>query len=251
MDTVAARADGRAAADARPLRLRVGGAVAAARGSAYAEFCGARVLAAVRGPAAPVASAEAPAWSARGALEVSVEVAAFAAEGGYVADAREDAAVAADDDAREAEERHRGRESALSHALRAALLPAVLAEEFPKAAVRIDVLVLESDGDVFAACAAASSAALVDAGVPMRDLVTGATVARVGAGLLVDPSAAEVAQARGGATIACMGKSEAMTLWELDAVWTTEEAQGAMEAAAKAAAHADEELRVALREALE
>ena len=64
-----------------------------------------------------------------------------------------------------------------------ALLPSLLLERFPKSVVEVHVLVLEEDGGELAVAATAASAALVDAGVDLADVVVAAQVGLVaGAG---------------------------------------------------------------------
>jgi exosome complex component MTR3 len=59
-----------------------------------------------------------------------------------------------------------------------AILPSVFAEKYPKCEIDISVLVLEMDGEssCLAACICASSLALADAGVELRNLVAASGV---------------------------------------------------------------------------
>ena len=69
-------------------------------------------------------------------------------------------------------------ETHLSHRLREALLPAVVApSDGGKTCVEVFVYVLQGDGCVFDAAVVGASLALADAGVPMRDVVTAGTAA--------------------------------------------------------------------------
>lgn len=83
-------------------------------------------------------------------------------------------------------------EKSLAVALKRALSPAICRYTFPNFQVDIFVNVLENDGSVLAAAITATGLAIADAGIPMYDVVTGATVAVHGEeGFLVDPTAAE------------------------------------------------------------
>lgn len=55
-----------------------------------------------------------------------------------------------------------------------ALVPSLYLERFPKSAIDVHVIVLQSDGSDMAAAITASSLALADAGIHMRDFVVGA-----------------------------------------------------------------------------
>ena len=96
-----------------------------------------------------------------GSLEVRVQVAPFASRG------RAGLAPSV------AQEEERQLESALA----TALLPSVLLERFPKAVVEVHLLVLSlTGGGELAAAVTAASAALVEAGVELAGVVTGACV---------------------------------------------------------------------------
>jgi exosome complex component MTR3 len=180
------RADGRASSSLRPVSIVVGGSVSA-RGSALLSLGRTRALATVHGPRENThASGE---TVSSGAFDVRVTIAAFASR------ARRGAAAGTLGD----EERR------LEGALRAALLPAVLLERFPKAVVELHVLFLEIDGGEVAAAVMAASAALTDAGVDVIDCVAAGSVCFSRSGeLLVDPTEAELAAGAGSCTLAIL-----------------------------------------------
>ena len=102
-----------------------------------------------------------------------------------------------------------GGAAALTAAVAGAVRGAVLAGAAPRTAVTVALHTLSADGGLLAAAINAASAALVDAGVPMRHTLAAAAVA-VGGGeeeadaarLSVDPTAAEEAAAPCVATFA-------------------------------------------------
>jgi len=55
----------------------------------------------------------------------------------------------------------------------------VLVHQFPKTMINIDMEVLQSDGGTRVAAITAASVALVDAGIPVRDLVQGVSIGKV------------------------------------------------------------------------
>jgi exosome complex component MTR3 len=180
----------------RPIALRLNHAPAAS-GSAYLELGATKVAAAVYGPRENTRAAG-ESVAQQGVLEVHAQFAPFASR------------------------RLRGlapsvvmeEERRLAGALRAALLPAVLLERFPRCVVEVHLLVLEADGGELAAGALAASAALLHAGVDLADVVTAAQVGLRGGGgggggegatsIVLDPCAAEEAACAGRATVAFM-----------------------------------------------
>ena len=176
----------------RPIALRLNHAPAAS-GSAYLELGATKVAAAVYGPRENTRAAG-ESVAQQGVLEVHAQFAPFASR------------------------RLRGlapsavmeEERRLAGALRAALLPAVLLERFPRCVVEVHLLVLEADGGELAAGAAAASAALLHAGVDIADVVAAAQVGLRGGGgegatsIVLDPCAAEEAACAGRATVAFM-----------------------------------------------
>lgn len=172
----------------RPLTLRLNHAPCAP-GSAYLELGATKVACCVYGPREN-ARAAGEAVAERGVLEVHAQLAPFASR-----------ALRGAPPAAVGEEERR-----LAGALRAALLPAVLLERFPRCVVEVHLLVLEADGGVLAAGALAASAALLHAGVDLADVVAAAQVGvrAAGGAVVEDPCAADEAACAGRATVAYM-----------------------------------------------
>eukprot|EP00537_Pseudo-nitzschia_pungens_P018801 CAMPEP_0172409780 /NCGR_PEP_ID=MMETSP1061-20121228/76543_1 /TAXON_ID=37318 /ORGANISM="Pseudo-nitzschia pungens, Strain cf. pungens" /LENGTH=357 /DNA_ID=CAMNT_0013145945 /DNA_START=143 /DNA_END=1216 /DNA_ORIENTATION=- len=111
------------------------------------------------------------------------------------------------------------RESDLSRQLRAALLPVVLLEKYPRCCVAVQVTVLQDDGSCLSAAIASASLALVDARVEISDLVVSCTVAVVRTGdgegeneneselFLADPTELEVDNAASGSAMSFASSS--------------------------------------------
>lgn len=164
-----ARADSRGARQLRALQCERA-PLGRADGSARWEQAGTAVLAAVHGPRVPSTASQ------REGLRCEVEVVWRPLCG-----------------APGARERHR------EHLLREALQGAVLAGLHPRTAVTVVVQVLQDAGSLWACALNAAGAALVDAGVPLVGVLAGVACAvpRGGGALLLDPSAAEEAEADG------------------------------------------------------
>jgi len=78
------------------------------------------------------------------------------------------------------------RETELSKVIRESLGPAVFTEYFPRTSIDIFIEVLQADGSTRCAAISAASLALVDAGIPMRDLVASIAVGKVDGQLVLD-----------------------------------------------------------------
>jgi len=79
----------------------------------------------------------------------------------------------------------------LSHVLERALSRVVETKTFPRSRVDLQVRLIQSDGGLPWACFNACSLALMDAGVPMRDLCVACGVGFVDQTVLVDPNSSE------------------------------------------------------------
>jgi ribonuclease PH len=111
-----------------------------------------------------------------------------------------------------AQERH------LSLELHSALLPTIYLEEFPKCSILIQATILQDDGSILSACITTGTLALVNAHVPLVDLVTSCTVAAMVGGdtntyLCCDLTQAEVLQASAIICLAMTPNQKEVTLW--------------------------------------
>jgi exosome complex component RRP41 len=70
--------------------------------------------------------------------------------------------------------------------MRSALEPAVFLERYPRASIDVYIEVLEADGGTRCASINAAAVALVDAGIPMKDLVAACAVGKIEDKLVVD-----------------------------------------------------------------
>ena len=179
------RADGRRAGELRAVSVQScvvspASSAAAVDGSALYTQGNTQVLCCVYGPRDGEDDAAADS-SEGGRVEVEVSMAAFAVSGQT--------------------RRRRGdrRLVELSLLLRQSLSPLLQLHLFPASVVRICLCVLVDDGGLLPACVNAATAAVMDAGIPMTDVLLAAAVALVrdsGPGLpaviICDPSLAEL-----------------------------------------------------------
>jgi exosome complex component RRP41 len=125
----------------------------------------------------------------------------------------------------------------------------------------VAVHVLDADGGDLAAAIIAASLALADAGVPMRDVVAAAPLARVGRGggatpggatageaSVLDPTAAEGAACSAGLTLALMPAVDRVTQAVFAGAWGPDAAEAGVGLAAAAAAGVGDAMRLALRQ---
>jgi ribonuclease PH len=120
------------------------------------------------------------------------------------------------------------RESYMSSQLHSALQASIRLDLFPKCSVCVRVTILQDDGSALSACITAATLALVDAKVPMYDLVTSCTVAvrlpdgddekkdnddEVVATYLADPTEREMLSADAFICLALTANHKEVTLW--------------------------------------
>lgn len=165
---------GRKEGEHRKVFLKTG-VVSQAKGSAYLEQGGTKVMVGVYGPREVQLRRD---FSMRGQLTAELKFAPFAcaARRGQQADAEEEE---------------------LGLVLGEALASTVCLHRYPKSAIEVFVTVLEDDGAVLAAALTAAGLALADAGIHMFDLVVGAAVVARGEAVLVDPQRGEGYRAGG------------------------------------------------------
>lgn len=183
------RADGRRPGEVRRIRLSAG-ALARADGSAYYEQGNTRVLAAVYGPR----DAGARGGGGGGAAGEAV----VACEYSVSAFARTGARRARKGDRRSVE---------AGEMLRRVFEGVVLRKVIPRTRIDVYVQVLQDDGGALVAAVNAASAALVDAGVPMRDLVVACSVGYLDGEFVVDLNKAEGGGGGPELTMAVLGHS--------------------------------------------
>ena len=112
----------------------------------------------------------------------------------------------------------------------------VLVNEFPKTTIDITIEVLQSDGGTRAAGITAASVALVDAGIPVRDLVQCVSVGRVNGQLVVDLNKEEDNLGSADIPMAFSLSAKELLLFQLDGMLSKEEVSQSIDMAMDAAA---------------
>ena len=114
----------------------------------------------------------------------------------------------------------------------------IMKELFPRSGIDIFVEVLQADAGSRTACLNAASVALVDAGVPMKGMVTSVAVAKVDGVLVLDPMKEEDNYGEADVPFAFLirnGKIESIALLQMDGCMTKSEVKEALRLAKKGA----------------
>ncbi|WP_290899867.1 exosome complex exonuclease Rrp41 [Ferroglobus sp.] len=126
----------------------------------------------------------------------------------------------------------------ISKVSREALESIIMKELFPRSSIDIFVEVLQADAGSRTACLNAASVALVDAGIPMKGIITSVAVAKVEGVLVLDPMKEEDNYGEADIPFAFFirnGKIESIALLQMDGRVSKEELLQAVELAKKGA----------------
>jgi exosome complex component RRP41 len=99
-----------------------------------------------------------------------------------------------------------------------ALQPAVFLERYPRSVIDVYAEVLEADGGTRTACINAATVALVDAGIPMRDLVSSCAAGVMDGQIVLDLGDYEDKEGEADIPVAYMPKLEKITLLQMDGI---------------------------------
>ncbi len=194
IDANGKRTDGRGIDELREVKITVG-TVKNADGSAFIEFGKNKILAAVYGPRE--VHPKHMAQSDRCVLRCRYHMSPFST------DTRKSPAPSR-------------REIEISKVMREALEPAVMLEDYPRAAIDVFVEVLQSDGGSRCAGITAAAVALADAGINMRDLVAACAAGKVDEKIVLDINDTEDKEGGADMPVAYMPRLEQVTLLQLD-----------------------------------
>ncbi len=111
----------------------------------------------------------------------------------------------------------------ISKVISEALSSAIVLEKLPRAEVDVFIQVLEADAGTRIASLTASSVAVADAGVPMRDLVVGCTAGKVDGKVVLDLSKDEDNFGQADIPMAILPRTGKVVLLQLDGNVTEEE----------------------------
>lgn len=230
VDSKGKRIDGRALVDLREIKIKAG-VLPNADGSCYLEWGQNKVLVSVNGPREVLPKHQANPY--RAIVRYTYRMAAFSVT-------------------ERKNPRPGRRETEISKVSGEALEKAIFLERFPNTAIDIFVEVLDANAGTRIACLTAAAVAVADAGIPMRDLVTGITVGRADGHWIVDlnkheedaPDAVDMA-------VAFLPNSKDVVLLQMDGEITPEEFQSLMKVAHENVEKVYEIQKRALKDAFE
>ncbi|MCS4537401.1 MAG: exosome complex exonuclease Rrp41 [Thaumarchaeota archaeon] len=201
LDDRGLRHDGRRVDELRPVKIEVG-VLKNANGSAYIEFGKNKIIAAVYGP--KEVHPKHMALPDRAVLRCRYHMSPFST------DTRKNPAPSR-------------REIEISKVIREALEPAVLLYDYPRTAIDVFLEVLQSDGGSRCASIAASSVALADAGINMKDLVCACAAGKIADQVVLDLDDVEDKEGSGDMPLAMMPNFEQVTLFQLDGILSSQQ----------------------------
>jgi len=220
------RLDGRKVDELRKIKLEVG-VMQRADGSAYIEWGQNKIIAAVYGPREALPKHIQDPYKAL--VNYQYRMATFS-----VPDRKQP--------------KPGRREVEISKVSGEALEKAIFLERFPNTTIDVFVEVLDSNAGTRVAALTAASLALVDAGIPMRDMVAAVGVGKAGGHIILDldkeeedaPDAIDI-------PLAILPRTEEIVLLQMDGLMTREEWDKAVELGLKGCRQVYEMQREALR----
>lgn len=123
------------------------------------------------------------------------------------------------------------REIEISKVIKEALQPAVILKEFPRTVIDVFIEILQADGGSRCAALDAASVALVDAGIPMRDMVAACAAGKVADKIVLDVNDEEDKEGQADMPVAYMPNLGKITLMQLDGILTPSEYQKCLQTA--------------------
>jgi exosome complex component RRP41 len=219
------RVDGRRFDELRPIKMEVG-ILDKADGSAYIEQGKNRIIVAVYGPRE--AHPKHVAITDRAVLRCRYHMAPFSTE------ERRSPAPSR-------------RDLELSKVTREALEPAVISQLYPRTSIDVFIEILQADGGTRCAGIIGASLALVDAGIPMRDMVVACAAGKIDGQIVLDLYDLEDKSGEADVPIAIMPNLGEITLLQMDGKLSKEEFEMAIDMAIKACMNLHEKQKDALK----
>jgi len=139
------------------------------------------------------------------------------------------------------------RDREISMVMRYALEPAVFLERYPRSVIDVYAEILEADGGTRTACINAASVALVDAGIPVRDLVASCAAGKIDGQLVLDLGDYEDKEGDADVPLAYMPKTEHVTLLQMDGILSQDDFNGCIDLAIEGCKQIYEVQREALK----
>jgi len=219
------RADGRKVNEIRPTTIETG-VIPNADGSAYIEMGNNKIFAGVYGPKEMHPKRRSKPHM--GVLRVRYHMAPFS-----VSPRRSPAPSR--------------RDTEIGMVLVDALSPALFLERYPRSVIDIYVEIIQADGGTRCAAVNAAAVALVDAGIPMKDLVASCAAGKMNGKIVLDLGDTEDKEGEADVPLAYMPKLDQVTLLQMDGILTEKETVKAIEMAIEGSKQIYEIQREALK----
>ena len=123
------------------------------------------------------------------------------------------------------------RDTEISMVMTDALEPALFLERYPRSVIDVFVEIIQADGGTRCASINAAAVALVDAGIPMKDLVAACAAGKMDGNLVLDLGDYEDKKGEADVPLAYMPKLEEVTLLQMDGILTQKETEDVIEMA--------------------
>lgn len=204
------RLDGRGFTDLRNIRIETG-ILNNATGSAFIEWGGNKIICGVQGPRECIPRHMSDPYKA--VIKCRYMMAPFASH---------------DEHGRSGPNR---RSTELSKVIREVFENVVITEAFPKTQIDIYMEVLQAEGGTRIASIAVAAVALANAGIPMKDMVSGVAVGKAGGEILADLGREEDNFGQSDLPIALSSRSGDILLLQMDGLMTREEVRKALDLA--------------------
>lgn len=203
------RVDGRKVDELRPITIETG-VIPNADGSAYIEMGRNKIVAGVYGPREmhPKRLSK----PNMGVLRVRYHMAPFSV------DPRRSPAPSR-------------RDTEIGMVMSNALAPALFLERYPRSVIDVFVEIIQADGGTRCAAINAAAVALVDAGIPMKDLVAACAAGKMEGNIVLDLGDYEDKKGEADVPVAYMPKLEEVTLLQMDGILSVEETEEAIKMA--------------------
>lgn len=139
------------------------------------------------------------------------------------------------------------REIELSKVIREAVEPTVFTELFPRTGIDVFIEVLQSDGGTRCAGITATSLALADAGIPLRDLISACAAGKIDNEIVLDLNDIEDQKGQADLPVAISPRTGGITLLQMDGIMSGEEYEKALNLAIEGCKKLSEIQREALK----
>jgi exosome complex component RRP41 len=207
------RLDGRKVDELRPITIKAG-VLNEADGSAFIHWGGNKIVVGVYGPRPCIPRHEANPYKA--IIKARYMMAPFCSK----------------------EERGRTgptrRSIEISKVIREAFEHVVLTRLYPKTEIDIFIEVLQAHGGTRTAAITAATVALIDAGIPLKDMVAAVSVGKIDGRVVVDLSKEEDNYGQGDMPVAMTHRTKEVVLLQMDGLFTREEFKQGLSMAEKA-----------------